>query len=134
MKIWEGTHFDLAYRYAIVLRTLFLTSFYASVMPIGIVISTFSMIALYWTDKYILFRRAVKPISVSNMLNTRMTQLYEWMALVYAVGNLVFTYTLRTSDGELSFGKGGQVLSIIMLFVSLLPTKSISHKIFKFEK
>jgi hypothetical protein len=38
-------------RYAPILKTMFLTSFYASIIPIGIVISCVGLIFSYWVAK-----------------------------------------------------------------------------------
>ncbi len=51
MKIFEGPVFDMTQKYADLFMTVFLTCFYASAFPIGVLISIVGLIFGYWTDK-----------------------------------------------------------------------------------
>ena len=47
----EKPTYDLEISYASILSTMFLTIFYSSILPIGIVLSIVSLIIFYWTEK-----------------------------------------------------------------------------------
>lgn len=44
----------MADRYANILKIMFLTAFYASILPIGIIISCFGLIITYWVSKVLM--------------------------------------------------------------------------------
>jgi len=45
----------MAYKYGILIKTMWLTSFYSSIMPIGILFSIANLIFTYFLDKVPLF-------------------------------------------------------------------------------
>ena len=50
-RIYEGGPLDMAYKYGILVKTMWLTSFYSSIMPIGILFSIANLIFTYFLDK-----------------------------------------------------------------------------------
>ena len=50
-SLFEGVNVDMATKYAALLKTMLLTSFYAPVSPIATVFAIAGLILVYWSDK-----------------------------------------------------------------------------------
>ena len=94
-NLWfEGPAIDMAQCYAGVLKSLWLTAFYAPVLPIGLPISLIGLFLTYWTDKYLLLNRYVKPLELGKTLSQSMAEFLELTPFFFALGNLVFRYLI----------------------------------------
>lgn len=54
-ELFEGLKIDIAGKYAILLKSMLLTCFYAPAMPIALVFTIVGLILTYWADKVQLF-------------------------------------------------------------------------------
>ena len=61
LRWFKGSPSDIAQRYANVLKTMFLTAFYAVALPWGIALGIVNLILTYWVDKWQLLRRRREP-------------------------------------------------------------------------
>lgn len=52
-RLFEGPDIDIPEKYAYLIRTMLLASFYAPGMPFALVYSTIGLILTYWADKVI---------------------------------------------------------------------------------
>jgi len=86
--LFEGTNFDIAVKYANILKALYFASFYAYAVPIGIVITIIYLVLTYWTDKYLLTQRAKQPPALGGSLSIEMTEMMELCLIFYAAGNI----------------------------------------------
>lgn len=43
--------FDIIYRYTIILKTMYVCTFYAAIIPVGLIWGILSLILTYWVDK-----------------------------------------------------------------------------------
>ena len=94
-NLWfEGPAIDMAQCYSVVLKSLWLTAFYAPVLPIGLPISLVGLFLTYWTDKYLLLNRYVKPLELGKTLSQSMAEFLELTPFFFALGNLVFRYLI----------------------------------------
>lgn len=50
-SLFQGPQVDMTLKYAIVLKTVFVSAFYANVIPIGMVFSFVGIFLVYWIDK-----------------------------------------------------------------------------------
>lgn len=89
-KLFEGPHFDMSKEYAGLIKTMWLSAFYAPVMPFGIVISLLGIIFSYITDKYLLLRRYSRPFVLKADLNYEMLKYLELVPLFLSIGSIVF--------------------------------------------
>lgn len=113
-----------------------MTAFYAPAMPIAMLFQMVGLALIYWADKYFLLRKQVQPGSMGSSLNEGMTDLLEYCAFFYALGNLVFSITLIDSDENEALQDGFHLL-IVALALSLanafMPMESINEYFFPIE-
>lgn len=83
---------SLSDRYASILKTMFLTSFYASIIPVGILLSCISLITIYWTSKHNIISRRVIKNSYSSDLSIEMTENLELILPIYCVNFFIYIY------------------------------------------
>ena len=73
--------------YARILKTMYLTAFYASIIPIGIFLSCFGLIISYYVSKYNIINRRTIKYSLNSSLSTEMTENLEYILPIYCVFN-----------------------------------------------
>lgn len=54
----EDTQYEMGKRFAEIIETMWFTFLYATLIPIGAIISAFGLVVYYWIDKYNLLRRS----------------------------------------------------------------------------
>jgi len=64
---------------------MWVTAFYAPLIPLGIPISLAALIIYYWVEKYLIIKRHKRPPIISPSLNKEMTDLLEIVPLFMAV-------------------------------------------------
>lgn len=72
-------------RYAAILKTIFLTSFYASIIPVGIILSCMALIISYWASKFNIVKKRTFKNSYGYLLSIEMTENLEIMLPLYCV-------------------------------------------------
>lgn len=90
----------MADKYATLIRTILLASFYAPAIPFALIFSLIGLLLTYWADKvfffmefyilnislkYVLLRRIALPKSLNNDLTNTMVEYLEWMAFMFSV-------------------------------------------------
>jgi len=115
------------------MKTMFLTAFYAPILPIGIPISILGVSLAYWADKEYFLRRCITPFEMGKELSKIMTDYLEFFTFLFAAGNALMGLYIKqysndaaTANGVLTVCLLGLILSILHLFV---PTRSL-HKQF----
>ena len=126
---WEGTQIDIAQKYANLLKTMYLTAFYAPFTPLGIPISLVGLIIGYWTDKYMLLRIHTTPAPMGKIISKTMTEYLEWFTFFFALGNFLIGLYLYFLNGDkyninMTLSTIGLVISLIHI---VLPMREI-HK------
>ena len=97
---------EIAQKYSGILKTVWMTAFYAPLLPIGPLISLLGFIFNYWMEKvfffsllnrkvcnsikfnekkYLLLRRYARPFLLGSDLNFKMIELLEYFPLFFAV-------------------------------------------------
>jgi len=84
----------MAQKYANIIKTMFLTAFYAPFLPIGTAVSIFGLFLAYWADKDFFLRRCVTPFAMGKELSKIMTDYLEFFTFLFAAGNSVFAFYL----------------------------------------
>lgn len=114
-----------AKRYSDIMKTMWFTFFYGSIIPIGPVLSCIGLSFYYYIDLYnILTRRTVKE-SISKELSEAMIEMLEGIIFCSAIGEMIMSYAFY---GE--FSKYDILLLCMAIIYSLLPMEEISEKIF----
>lgn len=73
---------------------MYISVFYCTVVPIGLIISIIGFIILYWQEKYVLLKRKSVKRQISIYLSLEMTEYLELIIMVYAVSNVLFKYEM----------------------------------------
>lgn len=68
--MYEGPTIDMSSKYAALTKTMWLTSFYVCITPIGLIISVFNLIIVYWVDKVLkIFNKLSLLIIYCNLVS-----------------------------------------------------------------
>lgn len=96
-EIFESHYIDLAENYAYVTRTLYLSTWYASVAPLGIIFSIVGLIFNYWLDKYLLLRVYSYPQNQNENIIFKYVNNLEILPYLYLFGAIEYTRRLIIS-------------------------------------
>ncbi|KRX08918.1 hypothetical protein PPERSA_09022 [Pseudocohnilembus persalinus] len=123
-ELMEKVEYVQATSYADVLKTMWFTYFFATCLPIGLFLSTISLIFYYWVDKYNLIHKRTIKESISKDVSLEMIELLDLCLLLFGLGNLFFNYLLFDRIG-------GYILIQIMLSIAyaMTPWKEILKKL-----
>lgn len=138
--IFEGHPIDIALRYANILKTVFFTTFYAPVVPLGYVFSFLGLIINFWVDKYLLVRRYVCENKISYVLPKFVMSFMKINAIFIGIINIIISllplyYSERNGRIMKIFeinGNFGIALAsfFVAIFYNFLP-RWIFYKIFE---
>lgn len=67
---------------------MLMTSFYASIIPLGILFSIAALSILYWVYKYTFIKKRTFKQSLSFNLSIEMTEILEYMIPIYCVNTI----------------------------------------------
>jgi len=133
-ELFEGPQVDMSYKYALLIKTMLLTAFYAPAIPISILLAIVGLVFVYWVDKYILLRRAALPFALGSELTECMLEYLEWMTFMYALGNMLIVYSLEDSDDRLAFRTVSKfwvwATLVISIFHVFFPMDKVNKKLF----
>jgi hypothetical protein len=99
------------------------TVFYTPLMPLLPVFSLFGIVANYWWQKYMLFRKCKIPQHMGEKMSMNVSQNIPFVMLLYAIGQFIFI-------NALSEGRNQACLPIVIVCVCyfLIPKDFIMHK------
>ncbi|CAK88674.1 unnamed protein product (macronuclear) [Paramecium tetraurelia] len=129
-KLFENNEETLSDRYAGIIKTMLMTSFYASIIPLGILFSIGALTLLYWVYKYQFLRRRTFKQSLSFNLSIEMTEVLEYMIPIYCFSNFWFQYTFTKGKDVSSFAIIGVVIGIVN---AVLPCYELNQALFIIE-
>ena len=72
-------------RYADIMKTMWFSFVYSSVIPYGPLISGIGLFLYYWIDKYNLIKRRTVKESISEELTFKMIDMIEYILFFHAV-------------------------------------------------
>ena len=93
--LMEDTHYDIGKRYAEVIKVVWFTFLYQSLIPFGAFLSTLGLLLYYWIDKYNLLRRSVLKVNLSSKIPLAFLSMLEWCLVFQPVGSLIFDGFIR---------------------------------------
>ncbi|CAD8121477.1 unnamed protein product [Paramecium sonneborni] len=86
-QAFEGPSIDLSQKYANLCKTLMFTFLYSALLPVGVCFTFFSIVCIYWTEKYLLIRRDSKPAPTGSAMAEAMIDFYiELILLLFSLG------------------------------------------------
>lgn len=103
-KAYEGVEFDIAERYYLIFKTMSVVFFFQTVMPYLLLFGIGELTIVYWTQKYVLYKRAKRPKDIDFMFSLQMTRIFDFMIIILAFGYFIFEIIIikRTSIFSLS--------------------------------
>ena len=66
--------FDISTAYATVLKNMYVVAFYASVIPVGLVITCIALLSHYWVEKFNIARRRIIKYNYSSEMSREMIE------------------------------------------------------------
>jgi len=99
---------------------LFLTAFYAPLLPLGTFICVVNLIGYYLALKYLFIRRLSIPRNIGLFLSIEMTKMMEFVPLIFGISCVVFN-TIYDHD----FGYWAYILIFVSSVYIILPVESI---------
>ena len=82
-------------RYADIMKTLWFSFLYSSIIPYSSLISAVGLVLYYWVDKYNLIKKRTVKESISEQLTFTMIDLIEIILVLHSVINLYFLLLLK---------------------------------------
>lgn len=86
----EGVDFDIAERYYLTFKTISVVFFFQTVMPYLLLFGIAELIIIYWTQKYVLFKRANRPKDLDFNFSLKMTRIFDFMICILTFGYFIF--------------------------------------------
>ena len=102
---------------------MWFTYLYSTLIPIGVVITLFGLIAYYWVDKYNLLRRSSITGQISGNIINLSISLLDFTLLLRPLGSIIFDSQIRDSY---------RVANIVMISVAFLYIILPKNKIIDF--
>lgn len=127
--IFEGPPVDIAEKYAHIQKTMLFTVFYASLLPVGILISLGGLIISYWVDKCMLLRFHYRSQAIGKELALEMADFLELYIVVFSAGNMIFEKIVNDEVSKLNIAA-----LVISFFIYILPQGSLETLILKKDK
>ena len=100
-KLWEGHQIQNADNYQYITRVLFITTWFASVAPLGVFISLIGIILDYWISKILLSKVYKIPENISEDIARPTLMGLELLPLVYICGIIVFNFSVTPNNNFL---------------------------------
>lgn len=90
----------MALRYANVVKVMFFTAAVSPLFPLGLLLSLFGLLILYWVDKYLLLRRYVSKNYLDKQLANEMMNILPVYTVFYSISNLLVQIVHRGEERE----------------------------------
>lgn len=124
--LFENPPFEIAEKYGAILYILFMTAFYAPIMPVCLLFSILALSFYYVCDKYILLNQCTVKRSLNFQLSVEMTEMLEFYIPIFSITQALFIYLIEDSLNILSLVALG-----IGVLHAILPMQLINKMLFK---
>ncbi len=94
-RIMSDANYKMGKRYAEIIKTMWFTFLYATLIPFGAFVSLIGLAIYYWVDKYNLLRRSSIIQNISGKLAVKCMKLLDFTLFLRSIGALLFDYQLR---------------------------------------
>ena len=85
---FEGSPMDLSFKYSILIKNMWLTCLYTSLIPTAVYILLVGLILTYLSEKYLLLRRYKRPERYNQSLHSMSIEYFEFAPLLLSIGNI----------------------------------------------
>ncbi|KRX06495.1 hypothetical protein PPERSA_05108 [Pseudocohnilembus persalinus] len=121
-QIMEDYTINIVNSYTYIQICLFLSAWYGSVAPIGLLLIVLGMTLNYWVDKIQMLRFQAQPESINEKIIKRVVGIIEIIPILYLTGNYVYEYRMILGSDYIQFFKDfiGYGLTQIILSLSFI--------------
>ncbi|KRX05843.1 WW domain [Pseudocohnilembus persalinus] len=127
-KYSEYPRHEIEIGYADIMKTMYVTIFFATLVPIGEILSIFGLIIYYWAEKYLLTHQKSVKKTLSIHLSLQMTEYLEYVITIYSLSQIVFKYQINEPITIANI-----ICAVIGIFYQFLPIQLIIDKLFVFK-
>ncbi|CAD8188436.1 unnamed protein product [Paramecium octaurelia] len=133
-EIMEQIDYQLAMRYADIIKTMWLTFFFGTAIPLGVFSSLIGLSLFYLVDKYNLLRRRTVKENISQQLSWQMINMLEFVVLFNPLGNTAVSIFLNQKFDIYSaigviIGLSFQFLPIHRCIEAMFPVKNFEDPV-----
>ena len=82
----EDTPYEIGKRYAEIIKLMWFTYFYATLIPIGFLLTLSGIFLYYWVDKFNLLRRSSLKLNISGRLVMLAMNLLDFTLFLRVIG------------------------------------------------
>lgn len=82
---FEGHPFDIAHKYANMLKSVMISIFFMPIIPMSLVFGVFGVLFVYLTEKLLLYKRYAAPDATGPILTFGMYQFFDVVLIVFGV-------------------------------------------------
>ncbi|EAR91343.2 phage head-tail family protein, putative (macronuclear) [Tetrahymena thermophila SB210] len=130
LELYEDPAFAIQSEYSQIMKTLLMTLFYATPLPICIFWSILGLIIQYFIAKYNLLYRRSAPFNMGSSLGYKMVLLMNIGLVIYAC--LSYVFIILSKDNDDNNPRTVSFVAIAIASIHLfLPAHIINKKIFK---
>ncbi|CAD8059583.1 unnamed protein product [Paramecium sonneborni] len=127
--LYEKPIFDISTAYAVVLKNMYVVAFYASVIPLALIITCVALVFHYWVEKYNIARRRTIKYNYSSQMSIEMIEQLELVLPIYCLTNLWWEYVFLESISVeaiigICLGVGNAILPMHEINESMFSMKS----------
>lgn len=123
---FEGTSMDLSFKYSILIKNMWLTCFYTSLIPTAMYILLIGLILTYMSEKYLVLRRYKRPERLNQSLHSISIEYFEFAPLLLSIGNIFSQCIIHYLDKISRI----HIAIIVLGFINMiLPMQKIIDKI-----
>ncbi|CAD8053519.1 unnamed protein product [Paramecium sonneborni] len=128
-ELYERPIFDISVSYATILKNMYVVAFYASVIPLALIITCFALLFHYWIEKYNIARRRTIKYNYSSQMSIEMIEQLELVLPIYCGTNLWWEYVFLGSISTeaiigICLGLGNAILPMHEINEAVFPLKS----------
>ncbi|KAM3147700.1 hypothetical protein pb186bvf_000028 [Paramecium bursaria] len=127
-KLYEDLEWSISYPYATIICSFYSVAFYSSIIPISQLISCFTLVFLYWADKYNIARRRLVRHNISSEFCIQMVEQLEYSLPIYCCSNLYWYYEFNNKINY--YAIAGIILGILH---AIIPMQKVNDYIFPFQ-
>ena len=121
-ELYEYPDMDIACKYSYISKTLFMTTFYLPIFPLGVLISLIGLLLAYFLEKYNFTHKYKRPEMLNEKLGEIHFNFFISVQIVYSIGNYVFMKDLLKNDNW-------KIVNIILFCILIIIpyTKPIAY-------
>jgi hypothetical protein len=123
-------------KYSYIIKTIWLTAFYAPFVPIVVPISIIGLVLNYFIEKYLFSASYSTPNMISTEVNDSCIELFEYVPLILSIGEfLIYLYFKKFNFSQVPINWSVPIyLSIgISLINLIIPMKQVNKCICKMK-